>query len=233
MRELIETLAAYPQAVFTEAAPFPHLVLDGLVAAPVVARLHEAVMSWTDWDERDDPQEKKRRSRWTSDADIPLAAADAVRALNSGAMLRALAQATGVQHLIADPYYSGGGFNRIERGGKLDVHIDGNWHDDMQVHRRLNLILYLNPNWRPEWGGALGLYDPDGRRPVSIEPRPGRVLVFETNEATPHGHPEPLDCPDDEARTSLILYYYTAKPRSAAASPSRSRWSSLGWREKV
>jgi len=236
MDVLTTALERYPQARFQAAAPFPHLILDGLVSPDLVERLHASVCETAVWDERDDVVEKKRRSLWSSDGDIPEAARDTVRALNSGAALRALSKATGIRHLLSDPYYSGGGFNMIQRGGRLGVHVDGSWHDEMRVHRRLNLILYLNPRWQPDWGGELGFYDEGGRRQVSVAPVPGRVVVFETHDRTLHGHPEPLMCPEGEARTSIILYYYTAQPRptehTAHSGPHRALWRDLGMRPK-
>jgi len=117
------------------------------------------------------------------------------------------------------------------------VHVDGNWHDMMQVHRRLNLILYLNPNWRDDWGGKLHLYDRTaGRVEASVIPRANRTLIFETTDYSYHGHPEPLMCPNDEGRSSIILYYYTSSARPAeqiqVAEPHSALWRNKDWLDK-
>ena len=107
----------------------------------------------------------------------------------------------------------------------------------MQVHRRLNLILYLNPGWREEWGGHLNFYDSNGaNKEASILPLANRMVIFETHDFSYHGHPEPLACPEAEARTSIILYYYTvaARPGSQIAieAPHSALWRSKGWVDK-
>jgi Rps23 Pro-64 3,4-dihydroxylase Tpa1-like proline 4-hydroxylase len=157
--------------------------------------------------------------------------------LNSGIFLRALSGLTGIPHLIPDPYYTGGGFNLIERGGYLDVHADGNWHDNMQVHRRLNLLLYLNEGWQEEWGGALNFYDAQGEEVIaSILPNGNRLVIFETHDYSYHGHPEPTQSPVGEGRSSIILYYYTSAPRPvhqvAEERPHSALWRSKGWVDK-
>jgi Rps23 Pro-64 3,4-dihydroxylase Tpa1-like proline 4-hydroxylase len=119
----------------------------------------------------------------------------------------------------------------------LDVHVDGNWHDAMQVHRRLNLILYLNPNWKKEWVGELNFYDDKAEEVVaSVTPFGNRVMIFETTDFSYHGHPEPLQAPEGEARTSIILYYYTSAARPAQQTqverPHSALWRSKGWVDK-
>lgn len=167
------------------------------------------------WDKREDPEKEiKWRSNWKSDSDVPLATKKIIDFLNSGDFLRKLSSITGVNGLIPDPYFTGGGFNEIYRGGLLHVHRDGNWHDLMGVHRRLNLIVYLNKNWQEEWGGELQLWSKDENNEpyqceVKISPIWNRAVIFRTDDFSYHGHPEPLNCPENESRKSLILYYYT------------------------
>lgn len=233
-------LEQLPAATFAEAEPFPHVVIDDLFPAASIHGLHEMMWKLGDsaWAKSDDAGiEVKWRSKWRSEFDIPETAREIVRFLNSGLFLRELSRLSGIPHLIPDPYYTGGGFNLIRRGGHLDVHVDGNWHDAMQVHRRLNLILYLNGGWREEWGGGLHFYDKDGvTKRRTIAPRGNRTLIFETHDYSYHGHPEPLTCPEHEGRSSIILYYYTSTPRPesqvAVSKPHSALWRSKDWHDK-
>jgi Rps23 Pro-64 3,4-dihydroxylase Tpa1-like proline 4-hydroxylase len=237
---VLETLKAIPQEQFTGAAPFPYISIDGLFPAEEITGMHRQLFTLGDeyWEKNNDQGiEVKWRSTWKSEYDIPEPAREYVRFFNSGAFLRELSRLTGIPNLISDPYYSGGGFNLIKRGGMLDVHVDGNWHDAMRVHRRLNLILYLNPNWQESWGGQLGFYDDKGeKREVAIAPKGNRLVVFETHDFSYHGHPEPVQCPEDQARSSIILYYYTtaARPESQidVQDPHSALWRSKGWTDK-
>jgi Rps23 Pro-64 3,4-dihydroxylase Tpa1-like proline 4-hydroxylase len=239
-KAVLETFENTPTEQFTGAHPFPHIVLDGLFDDKAVNEIHKQFRELPDnyWQKNNDQGiEVKWRSNWSSEYDIPQPAREMVQFLNSGIFLRELSRLTGIPHLIPDPYYTGGGFNLIQRGGYLDVHADGNWHDAMEVHRRLNLILYLNSNWREEWGGALNFYDSEAKEvEASIFPVGNRLVVFETHDYSYHGHPEPLVCPDGEGRTSIILYYYTAATRPghqiAEERPHSALWRSTGWTDK-
>jgi Rps23 Pro-64 3,4-dihydroxylase Tpa1-like proline 4-hydroxylase len=54
--------------------------------------------------------------------------------------------------------YMVGGLHTHARGGKLNVHLDYDIHPKLELQRYLNLIIYLTPGWKPEWGGGLGMW---------------------------------------------------------------------------
>jgi hypothetical protein len=219
---------------FAVAYPFPHAVIDGLFPPDLLRRVLDEFPD-TDspaWDRSDDDGiQIKLRSNWKADADIAPVTRELVHFLNSGVFLDRIARLTGIERLISDPYYTGGGLNCILPGGLLDVHCDGNWHDRMAVHRRLNAILYLNEDWQPEWGGDFELWNGDMSECVkAIAPIFNRLIVFETHDFSYHGHPTPLACPDGRSRKSVIVYYYTSSPRPAdqvlVDEPHRALWRS-------
>lgn len=219
---------------FTTAKPFPHAVIDGLFDPLLLHRLIDefpAPDSPT-WDRSDDEGiQVKLRSNWVADTDIAPTTREVVHFLNSGVFLDRITSLTGIEHLISDPYYTGGGLNCILPGGVLDVHCDGNWHHRMAVHRRLNAILYLNEDWQTEWHGAFELWNRDMTECVkSIDPVFNRLIVFETHDYSYHGHPTPLACPDGRSRNSVIVYYYTSSPRPTdqvlVGEPHRALWRS-------
>jgi Rps23 Pro-64 3,4-dihydroxylase Tpa1-like proline 4-hydroxylase len=112
--------------------------------------------------------------------------------------------------LVVDCQLNGGGLHQITRGGKLDVHIDYNYHPVTKLDRRLNVLLYLNSEWDSHWKGELELWDSDVQNcPTRILPTSNRLVVFSTTEESNHGHPEPLQCPPDRTRKSIALYYYS------------------------
>jgi len=238
--KVLSAVEDMPTAAFTEARPFPYITFDGLFDDALVRTIHDQYRKLPDdyWEKNSDQGiEVKWRSTWRSEYDIPQPAREVVQFLNSGVFLTALSRLTGIANLIPDPYYSGGGFNLIQRGGYLDVHADGNWHDKMRLHRRLNLILYLNKDWQTEWGGALEFYDSSAEKvEASVFPVGNRLVVFETHDYSYHGHPTPLQSPEGEDRTSIILYYYTSAPRPDAqisvAGPHSALWRSKGWVDK-
>jgi Rps23 Pro-64 3,4-dihydroxylase Tpa1-like proline 4-hydroxylase len=218
--------------VFATNSPFPHVVVDNLFPPQLISNLVSEFPTPSDqsWDRSVvEGIQVKLRSNWTTEDDISPITAEVVNFFNSGSFMKSLSTITGVQKLISDPYFTGGGRNCILPGGVLDVHADGNWHDAMGVHRRLNAILYLNENWKEEWGGHFELWDRNLTGCVkAVSPLANRLLIFETHDFTYHGHPNPLACPEGENRKSLIFYYYTAEPRPSEQilrpEPHRALW---------
>jgi Rps23 Pro-64 3,4-dihydroxylase Tpa1-like proline 4-hydroxylase len=121
-----------------------------------------------------------------------------------------MSEITGINDLLSDPQQFGGGMHQILPGGFLDVHIDYNFHPEKKLHRRINLLLYLNKNWEQEYGGYLELWDMDKKEQLeNIAPIFNRAILFETNQISYHGHPKPLKCPAPMTRKSLAVYCYT------------------------
>ena len=199
--------------------PYRHIVIDDFFdrrLADVCLRNFPALDDGS-WEHANDADiEVKFRTTWASEFDIPEGLVDAVRVLNSSVFLKAMAQRIGIQKLVPDPYFSGGGLNVTTRGGLLDVHVDGNYHDATGLNRRLNAILYLNPDWQPAWGGEFGIYDPTGEVCVKkVPPTFNRLVIFDSHDFSFHGLPDPVAFPEGTQRKSIILYYYTKEPRPA------------------
>lgn len=202
---------------FSEASPFKHIVIDNFLEKEMADQLlHDLDHDNQDkWDKRNhDKIQIKWRSDWKNDDDIPEKTLSIIQYLNGGTFLRWLSEITGIEGIIPDPYLTGGGFNKINKGGTLAVHADGNWHDLMGVHRRLNVIIYLNKEWDDDWGGQLELWSKtDDNKPEEcvkkVSPFFNRMIIFQTDDFSFHGHPTPLKCPENKSRKSLILYYYT------------------------
>ena len=132
--------------------------------------------------------------------------------LASPSFLAQLAQITGIEDLLADPALSGGGMHMTGPEGRLDVHVDFNVETKTRWHRRLNLLLYFNADWRPEWRGAVELWDRDvKKRHHAYAPLLNRCVIFETSQISYHGV-EQVDCPPGVARKSFAAYYYTEQP---------------------
>lgn len=135
--------------------------------------------------------------------------------LNSAPFLTRLEALTGIPNIIPDPYYMGGGLHCLPTGGKLNMHVDFNFHPVLNLDRRLNLLIYLNQDWQSEYGGDLILQSEDKKHERRVLPEFNRAVLFSTTSSSFHGNPEPVQAPAGRTRNSLALYYYTAgRPES-------------------
>jgi 2OG-Fe(II) oxygenase superfamily len=206
----MKELSASGYSTYISAAPFPHLVVDNFFDPDLI----DLVLS---------EFPKPGAIRWQqfdNDREIKLASAAEssfgpitrlfLYHLNSITFLEFLSAVTGIPDLISDPRFDGGGLHQIVRGGKLGIHADFNRHRAYNLDRRLNLLLYLNKDWREDYGGHLQLWDRDMTRcAAKILPVFNRMMVFGTTDFTYHGHPDPLQCPEGMTRKSLALYYFS------------------------
>jgi Rps23 Pro-64 3,4-dihydroxylase Tpa1-like proline 4-hydroxylase len=201
---------------YRTAHPFPHVVLDDFLPAAFAAKLLDAFppAHLASVNRTDAHQNLKRGFR---PDDLGDAASRAyVQPFGSRPFLLFLESLTGIEGLIPDPYYVGAGYQETSAGGSLAIHADFSLHPRLNLVRRINVLLYLNRDWDPKYGGNLELWDAAAeRRVTAIEPIFNRCVVFNTTPSSFHGHPEPLKCPEDRTRRSIALYYYTARTGGA------------------
>jgi len=117
---------------------------------------------------------------------------------------------TGIEGVVPDPHFEGGGVHEMAQSGFLKMHTDFNWNNKLKLDRRLNMLIYLNHDWDDSWGGHLELWDSNMRNQfVRVRPAFNTTVIFSTTDYSYHGLPNPLECPEDCYRRSLALYYYS------------------------
>jgi Rps23 Pro-64 3,4-dihydroxylase Tpa1-like proline 4-hydroxylase len=195
---------------YASAHPFPHAVIDDFLPGDLAERLLESFPDTTkiDWKRQENPRSKKLSTEVLDE--VNSFTYQLLNHFNSPSALRFLERLTGIPALVPDPYFFGGGLHQIERDGYLKIHADFNMHPTMKLDRRLNLLLYVNKDWKEEYGGHLELWDRTMSTCVKkVLPVFNRCVVFSTLDWAFHGHPEPLTCPPGWTRKSVALYYYT------------------------
>lgn len=196
---------------FLAARPFPHLVFEDFLQADAAEQLLKefpgaAQAAWNYY-----ANYNTKKLGINNPDHFGAVTKSIFRQLHSEAFLGFLGALTGIEGLFPDEKFEGGGLHQIERGGYLNIHADFTVHPHRRDwKRRLNIIIYLNKNWKDEYGGQLQLWDTSMRQcVVSVAPHFNRAVLFMTNADAYHGHPDPLMCPEGESRKSLALYYYT------------------------
>lgn len=223
---------------YKNSLPFPHIVIDNFLERKIAEIAHNELSKLEVWDY--DPTDYSKLAQENKffmpspnyEVDLEIMRKDSVTAfqilqfLNSDITLRFLEKLTGIENLIPDPTFTGGGYHKIKKGGKLAIHADYNIHPHTKLHRRINLLVYLNPNWVEEWGGNLELWNKTlTEKTHEIAPMFNRAVIFNITDDAYHGHPEPLKCPDNEARYSMALYYFTEdRPEEEKNSEHSALW---------
>ncbi len=204
-----ESAKPYAQA-YQSAQPYNYGCIDNFLPAEILERVREEVQSLPQADSSFSRSQEKLKSSWIPERLPPYTRA-VFGALNSRAFLSFLEEMSGIPKLIPDPYYSGAGIHRVANGGHLDIHADFNHHGPMDLERRLNVLIYLNPEWKKEWGGSFEIWDKEMKNKVeSFVPIFNRMCMFSTGSDTYHGNPETVNNPNGDPRLSIALYYYTA-----------------------
>src|SRR5262249_7606419 len=131
-----------------------------------------------------------------------------IRELSTTSFLGFLERLTGLSGLMPDPYLHGAGLHCSGPGGVMAPHIDTHLHRRLGIHKRLNLMVYLNPGWREEFGGCLELYDRRDLRAARrvVVPAWGTCAIFLADARSVHGFPQPVE--GERLRRALAMYYY-------------------------
>ncbi len=210
-------------ARFAAARPFRHVVIDNFFAPDVVDALLREFPPFDAKFALNEAGEVGNKAVVERIRGIGPTYAALDDLIQSRDFLDLVGRITGIADLQYDPWYFGGGTHENREGQDLDPHIDFNRHPVDRTHRRLNLIVYLNPEWDDAWGGSLEIHR-DPRAPDNqiklITPLFNRCVIFETNEISWHGFSR-INLPADKAnlsRRSIALYFYTRdRPRQELA----------------
>ena len=190
--------------------PWPHLVLDDLVDPTAIAAAEAEEIG---------PAlglELKHGRRMVK-AESPRVTGEAARnileSLRAPQFVAFLEELTGISGLIPDPTHLWAGLHVGPPGAFHALHRDFRLHPGTGLFHRVNVLVFLNSDWKSEYGGELELWPEDASACVQrISPLAGKVVIFETTPASLHAIPDPVRCPPGRARLSLASFYYTEGP---------------------
>ena len=203
---------------FRNAKPFPHIVIDNFLPKKDAEQLRKSfpnaknniwVSPYRNINQYGKVGTKNSDKFYCLNDEIYFSLLE----FNSSTFLRFLEVLTGIEALLPDPGFHGGGLHKILKGGILDIHTDFNEFKKIRLYRRLNALYYLNKNWNPSWGGQLELWDNSkangGKSIKSIAPIFNRLVIFETTKTSFHGHPNEWRS-NYCSRNSMSGFYYTS-----------------------
>lgn len=199
---------------FKGSQPFDHCVIEEFFLPGVADKLESEFLDY------DNPkwfyyknaiEDKKALNDWNQ---FPETTYQVFGELMSQAFLQVLSQGMGV-NIYVDHGLHGGGWHMHAPGGNLNPHLDYSIHPKMGLLRKLNIIMYLSSELKPEHGGHLGLWthseekNQPGELVSEIEPKFNRAVIFDTTQNSWHGMSRALSQPEGIYRKSLAIYYLT------------------------
>src|SRR4051812_1338854 len=194
------------------ATPFPYFCIDNFLDEGFAEHVLQAFPSYEEAAQIGrtfTAVNEKKKIQVTDATKFARPIAELNRALADPGFCALLSEVFDIPKLLPDEELVGGGIHQTGPRGHLDVHVDFNYIEDRQLHRRLNILIYFNKDWKPEWGGNIELWDKDVKVcENSFSPLFNRCVVFETSEISYHGVAA-VRCPEDRARKSFAAYYYT------------------------
>jgi len=221
---------------FVRAQPFPHIVIDGFLEPEIAeAALREFEASEQGWQHFHHYNENKMVLPHL-DKMGPVTRA-LIGELHGEDFLSRMSRAFGIPGLRPDPDLDGGGLHCTKPGGFLNMHVDFLSHTLRKTwSRQLNLLLFLNKDWRDEYRGHLEFWNADvSRCERKLRPDFNRCVIFQTVRVAWHGHPSPLACPPGRSRKSIALYYFRdegtpvpLRPTYYSATPGDSAFKRVG-----
>lgn len=222
---VIESADFYRQ-VFSEALPFRHISIDNFLEADFAGRLLAEFPSFDRKLSINEGGTTGGKAVNTKIREISPAYEELYAFISGKPFLEFMSRISGIPDLLLDPKMFGGGTHENRHGQELDPHIDFNYAEDHDLHRRLNLIVYLNKDWKTEWGGAIEIHSnprqPDTNEIRAFDPLFNRAVMFETNEISWHGFPR-INLPEAErhrSRKSISIYLYTKDRPAGETAPS-------------
>jgi len=226
-------IANLEKKIVVEDQPFPNASITNFLPLEVAKRAEEEFINFTKTSDAGSAQFQKTKKVLYDYSMMPKTIKEVINFLYSKQFLQILEKKFELEELLPDWQLFGGGLHQSFKGGFLKVHSDFLYMRKSKLKRRLNLLLYLNSNWKDDWGGSIEFWDKDMRAAQrKISPKLNTAVIFRTDQESNHGFPEPINCPSNESRKSIALYYYTKEKSFLPFSIKRRKHFHAVWKKR-
>ena len=201
---------------FLSNVPFNHVLIDDFFVPQIAEQLAAEFPQYDSdvWNAHyNNPLENKKAcNHWDK---FPPTTYNSFSYLCSKSFTNIISTITGNSDINADIGLHGGGLHAHTTNGKLNVHLDYSIHPKLKLQRKYNLIVYITPQWQPQWNGGLEFWNHDecSNQPSNfsklIVNKFNRAVLFDTTQNSWHGLSANLSCPENITRSSMAVYYVT------------------------
>ena len=182
-----------------------HFVIDGMLDVETCQNIYQAFpKDGRGFFNRETFREKKKTSADLSTYDKLLS--DITYAFQDHRVVDLVAKLIGFEQIEPDPKLYAGGLSMMFPGDFLNPHIDNSHDGDRERYRRLNLLYYVSPEWKLEYGGNFELWDEQRLIPQTLVANTNRLIVMETNKISWHSV-SPVKA--DRPRCCVSNYYFS------------------------
>lgn len=215
----LEELAGRYHHTYRQAKPFPHIVIDNFLPAKALEQVLDE-LSVTDFGQRQclseiavskitQPGVRQDQNNLTFPPQTGSTTDWLLDQFNSALFINFLEQLTRVEGLLPNSHVESIGLPALEQSSPFKIQVNCDRYVK-SLDRKLTFLIYLNKDWKEEYGGHLELWNAEMTHcEKKILPIFNRCVIFSTTNFSYYGHPEPLNCPDHETRKLLALYYYS------------------------
>ncbi len=196
--------------IIVENNPFPHCIIENFLPLEIITKAENEFVNFRKTYSAGNKLFQKTKKSSEKYEEMPETVKKIITFFYSKDFINILEEKFNLNNVEADWSLHGGGLHESFKGGFLKVHSDFIYIRKSKLRRVLNLLLYINSNWKEDWGGSLELWDQNMNSSVKkIIPEINRAVIFRTDKESNHGFPDPINCPENLSRKSIALYYYT------------------------
>ena len=202
-------LKSIQDKLIVEELPFPFISANNILPNDLIKEAENEFVSFNKMEGAGGYSMGNLKKKFSDYQKIPTKIKAIINFFYSENFIKVLEKKFDLKGIQPDWGLHGGGMHQSPRGGFLKIHSDFIYRRNFNTRRVLNLLLYLNTNWKEEWGGALELWDKKMKNVCKkVPPISNNIIIFRTDKNSNHGFPDPLLCPENITRKSIALYYY-------------------------
>ena len=135
---------------------------------------------------------------------------DIIYAFQDEKIVKLVSNICDIKSITADDNLYAGGLSIMAKDNFLNPHLDNSHDKDRKRWRVLNLLYYVSPNWKLEYGGNLEVW-PNGlkEKQITIESKFNRLVVMATHQNSWHSVSKVVK---DDERCCVSNYYFSKEP---------------------